>query len=278
MDGAPVSFQQESSAGGQGNFANSTLYLMSRGRELPLRSRDTGRARRLQPDAQPGHDLRPLPLQRRQREPHAVALGHSEPCRDGQNVTLDASASTDSAASITDYRWDMDNSGTYSTDTGTTPKLTTSFATAGDVQDRPAGDRRQRQRRPDDHGILSVTPAPPTTPVLSFSGDDRKHLRLRLNRLHQPPGRQLGGLHRHCRDEPIRLGHQERDLPGTERLQPRAAASDTTLALPEHLHLVGCRRQPRRAPRRSQRPTTPTSAPARASTSRPTRPRQPAGR
>ncbi len=30
VDGVPVSYQQEGAAGGQGNFANSTLYLMSR--------------------------------------------------------------------------------------------------------------------------------------------------------------------------------------------------------------------------------------------------------
>ena len=41
-----------------------------------------------------------------------------------QPVTFDASASTDPDATITDYKWDLDNSGTFATDTGATPKLT----------------------------------------------------------------------------------------------------------------------------------------------------------
>jgi PKD repeat protein len=48
----------------------------------------------------------------------------------GQSVTLDAGESSDQGT-ITDYRWDLDGSGKYATDTGTTPSTTTSFSTAG---------------------------------------------------------------------------------------------------------------------------------------------------
>jgi subtilisin-like proprotein convertase family protein len=51
-------------------------------------------------------------------------------------VTFDASASThdpDPAAHFTDYRWDLDGSGNYATDTGTTPTVTTSYPTSRTV-------------------------------------------------------------------------------------------------------------------------------------------------
>ena len=49
----------------------------------------------------------------------------------GQTVTLDGSGSTGPVNPITDYKWDLTGSGTYSKDTGTTPTTTTSFSTAG---------------------------------------------------------------------------------------------------------------------------------------------------
>ena len=48
----------------------------------------------------------------------------------GQTVTLNASESTDQGT-ITDYKWDLEGSGKYETDTGTTSTLSTSFKTVG---------------------------------------------------------------------------------------------------------------------------------------------------
>ncbi len=48
-----------------------------------------------------------------------------------QNVTFSAAASTDVSGPITDYKWDLDGNGTYETDTGSTPSVTTTFSTAG---------------------------------------------------------------------------------------------------------------------------------------------------
>jgi subtilisin-like proprotein convertase family protein/PKD repeat protein len=49
-------------------------------------------------------------------------------------VTFDASASThDPAGSIVDYKWDLDGSGNYAIDTGTTPRVTTTYPTARTV-------------------------------------------------------------------------------------------------------------------------------------------------
>ena len=49
----------------------------------------------------------------------------------GEPITFDASASKDPDATITDYKWDLDNSGTFATDTGTTPTLTHTFSQPG---------------------------------------------------------------------------------------------------------------------------------------------------
>ena len=51
----------------------------------------------------------------------------------GQQVTLDGSASRDPDGSIADYRWDLSGSGSYATDTGTTPTTTTTFSSPGTV-------------------------------------------------------------------------------------------------------------------------------------------------
>ena len=50
----------------------------------------------------------------------------------GQPVTFDASGSTP-AGSIVDYRWDLDGSGTFATDTHTSPKVTHAFSAPGPV-------------------------------------------------------------------------------------------------------------------------------------------------
>jgi subtilisin-like proprotein convertase family protein len=48
----------------------------------------------------------------------------------GQSVTFDASGSThDPAGSIVDYKWDLDGSGNFATDTGSTPTFSTSYPT-----------------------------------------------------------------------------------------------------------------------------------------------------
>lgn len=48
-----------------------------------------------------------------------------------QSVTFDASQSSLPFGTITDYRWDLNGSGTFSTDTGTTPTVSTFFTQPG---------------------------------------------------------------------------------------------------------------------------------------------------
>ena len=49
----------------------------------------------------------------------------------GQSVSFNASASESPNGTITDYKWDFDNSGKFATDTGTTPTTTHTFRQPG---------------------------------------------------------------------------------------------------------------------------------------------------
>jgi subtilisin-like proprotein convertase family protein len=96
--------------------------------------------------------------------PAAAFAATPQPALPGQNVTLDASTSTDPTGTITHYEWDLDGDGTFETDGGSSPVLVHAFATRGayDVG----------LRITDDHGdsdtvnrSISIT----TPPVASFT-------------------------------------------------------------------------------------------------------------
>ena len=57
--------------------------------------------------------------------------GHPQSAQTGQSVTFDGSGSTDLDGTIAKYEWDLDGNGTYETDTGTTPTVTTTYASHG---------------------------------------------------------------------------------------------------------------------------------------------------
>jgi PKD repeat protein len=169
VDGQPVSTQQESSATAQGPFANSTLYLMSRaGASLFGRGSLDELAIYNQP-------LSPTTIfsHYHSRDVNLALVpsftaSPSQPVT-GQNVTFDASASTDSQATITDYSWDLNGSGNYTTDTGSNPTLTHAFNTAGTyvigLRTTDSDGAIAKMTR-----TLTVTVAPPSTPVLTLSG------------------------------------------------------------------------------------------------------------
>lgn len=64
-------------------------------------------------------------------KPGAAFQASPQPALPGENVTLDASMSTDPAGTITSYRWDLDNNGTYETDGGASPTLVHQFPARG---------------------------------------------------------------------------------------------------------------------------------------------------
>ncbi len=169
VDGQAVSFQQESAASGQGNFANSTLYLMSRDGSSLF---GAGQLAELAIYDQPlsattvfahyhSTDVNTTLVPSFTETPSAAVTG--------QNVTFDASGSTDSQGTITDYRWDLDGSGKYATDTGSNPVLAHAFSEAGTytigLETTDSEGVRARTTRK-----LVVTVAPPSTPELTLSG------------------------------------------------------------------------------------------------------------
>jgi PKD domain len=168
VDGEQVTGQQESSNIGQGNFANSTLYLLSRdgnslfggGALSQLAIYNQALAASTAFNHFHSNDVNVWLTPSFTTSPSAPATG--------QNVTLDASGSTDTLGTITDYKWDLDGSGSYTTDTGATPTLVHAFSTPGTVT--------VGLQTTDSNGIvartthsLTITQAPPSTPVLTLS-------------------------------------------------------------------------------------------------------------
>jgi PKD repeat protein len=96
--------------------------------------------------------------------PTAVLSGPSS-AGVGQTVTFSGSGSTDSDGVIVRYEWDLDNNGTYETDTGASANVSTSYATPGT--------RTIRLRVTDNLGATATDSAPfavsNATPTASFT-------------------------------------------------------------------------------------------------------------
>jgi PKD repeat protein len=132
VDGQVVSFQQEGAGTGGGPFANSTLYLFSRGAAQLFGSGS------LDDLAIYGGDLNAGTIQEHfddngiDPRPHAAFSATPSPARPGQTVTFNASSSSYSKGTIKKYEWDLKGTGSYETTT-TTPTVTASYATAQTV-------------------------------------------------------------------------------------------------------------------------------------------------
>jgi YD repeat-containing protein len=131
VDGVAVPYTKLDSGTGAGNFANSTLYLMSRGGtilngqgdmdELAIYNRTLSAATIDEHFASYGTNRRPV----------ARFTNTPSTPKPGQTVTFDGSTSSDPDGSIVKYEWDLDGNGTYETNTGTTPTTTRTFAADG---------------------------------------------------------------------------------------------------------------------------------------------------
>jgi PKD repeat protein len=132
VDGLPVSYTNGGYANtGAGNFANSTLYLMSRGGSSLFGNGTLGQVA-VYSGALTANQILDHYYSSGNNKPPAAGFTAS-PTRvgPGQSVTFDGSGSSDSDGQIVDYQWDLDGSGKFATDTGSNPKLTTSFAKPG---------------------------------------------------------------------------------------------------------------------------------------------------
>jgi YD repeat-containing protein len=68
-----------------------------------------------------------------QGQPNGAVSASPNPAQPNQSVTFSATGSTDPGGAITRYEWDLDNNGTFETDTAATPTATVAagFATVG---------------------------------------------------------------------------------------------------------------------------------------------------
>jgi PKD repeat protein len=132
VDGVPVATQQDSTGNGQGAFANSTLYLMSRGGTALFGGGSLDQLAIYNQTLSAGTVVQHYNSYGTVKPPKAAFTISQNPVRPGQNVTFNASGSSTPSGQIVDYRWDLDGDGTYETDTGASPTLTTSIAGAGE--------------------------------------------------------------------------------------------------------------------------------------------------
>ncbi len=65
--------------------------------------------------------------------PEASFTVSPNPAATGTSVTFNASGSKDPDGTIAKYEWDLDGNGSFETSTGTTPTITKTYATAGEV-------------------------------------------------------------------------------------------------------------------------------------------------
>jgi YD repeat-containing protein len=133
VDGQPIAYEKTASGTGAGNFGNSTLYLMSRAAaglfgngsldELAIYSRALSA-----PEVAAHYDasINKAPVASFATNPNPVAAGIE--------TSFDANASTDPDGAVVKYEWDLDGNGSYETEGGATPTVSTSYPISGDHQ------------------------------------------------------------------------------------------------------------------------------------------------
>jgi len=126
-----VAYTKQDSGTGLGRFANSTLYMMSRGGqslfgsgtldEVALYDRALAGATIAEHYSSSGTNRRPV----------AALTASPSPALQGQPVTFNAAGSTDPDGTIAKYEWDLDGNGSYELNTGTTATTTKAYAAEG---------------------------------------------------------------------------------------------------------------------------------------------------
>jgi YD repeat-containing protein len=133
VDGQPVSYAKTASGTGAGTFANGPLNLMSRAGtglfgkgdldEVAVYDQALSAATVAEHYGSYGTNKRPI----------AAFTASPNPAKTGQNVTFDASGSSDPDGSLVKYQWDLDGNGSYETDSGTNPVVTKSYASPANL-------------------------------------------------------------------------------------------------------------------------------------------------
>ena len=208
MDGVPAPGDVTASADTVGNFAQSTLYFMSRAGSSLFGAGDLDEValynRALTANEAADHHQRglagggapPGPNQ----NPTASFTVSPNPATAGQSVTFNGSASSDPDGTIAKYEWDLDGDGTLETDTGSNPQASRSYGSAGNVTVKLRRDRQpgragrdhahpDREQRATEH-VRERDPGHVGPAALLAHGGD---LRLELRRQQGRSGRERGG-------------------------------------------------------------------------------------
>jgi YD repeat-containing protein len=131
IDGQPVAYTKLDSGTGAGNFANSTLYLMSRGGTILYGQGDMDELAIYNSALSASTIDEHFASYGTNRRPVARFTNTPSTPQPGQTVTFNGSTSSDPDGSIVKYEWDLDGNGTYETNTGSTPTTTKTFAAEG---------------------------------------------------------------------------------------------------------------------------------------------------
>jgi PKD repeat protein len=129
VDGHAVTFTKSESGTGAGNFANSTLFWMSRDASTLFGAGNMQDLALYETTLSSSTILHHYELGA--FGPKASFTDTPIAATAGVPVRLDASGSSSTAGPITDYAWDFNGSKTYGTDTGETPTTTHTFTEPG---------------------------------------------------------------------------------------------------------------------------------------------------
>jgi PKD repeat protein len=132
IDGQPVPYAKTKSGSGAGNFANSTLYFMSRAASALFGAGDLDEVA-LYNRALPAATIEDhyFGTVGGGEPPLASFTATPNPAQTGEQVNLDGSASSDPDGTIAKYEWDLDGNGSFETETGTEALASRTFAAAG---------------------------------------------------------------------------------------------------------------------------------------------------
>ncbi len=129
VDGHTITYTKSASGTGAGNFANSTLFWMSRDASTLFGAGNMQDLALYEGTLSSGTILDHYELG--SNGPKASFTSTPVAATAGVPVHLDASGSSSTAGPITDYAWDFNGSKTYATDTGETPTTSHTFTEPG---------------------------------------------------------------------------------------------------------------------------------------------------
>jgi PKD repeat protein len=132
VDGKAVSYTKLDSGTGAGNFANSSLYLMSRAAAGLYGAGDLDEVAIYERALDAGTIDEHFNSESANKRPQASFTAPLT-AKVGETVNFDASASKDPDGTIAKYEWDLDGNGSFETNSGTTPTAGRAYTAGGSV-------------------------------------------------------------------------------------------------------------------------------------------------